>query len=106
MAAGLAGVCWSCRILSLQVSADGYVASDNIAKAVDRAIARGAVVINLSLGADLHTDAERAAIGRAVAAGIVVVASAGNDGSLLPQFPAAYAGVLAVGAAGPGRQGG
>ena len=98
---GLAGVCWSCRILSLQVSADGSVSSENIAKAVDRAVARGAVVINLSLGADLHTDVERAAIGRAVAAGIVVVASAGNDGSLLPKFPAAYAGVLAVGAAGP-----
>ena len=58
-------------------------------------------MINLSLGADLHTNAERDAIKRAVAAGIVVVASAGNDGSLLPKFPAAYAGVLAVGAAGP-----
>lgn len=98
---GLAGVCWTCRILSLQVSLDGGALSDSVAKAVDRAVARGASVINLSLGADLHTDAERDAIGRAVAAGIVVVASAGNDGSLLPKFPAAYAGVLAVGAAGP-----
>jgi Subtilase family len=98
---GLAGVCWSCRILSLQVSTDGHVSADDIAKAVDRAVARGASVINLSLGADLHTNAERDAIKRAVAAGVVVVASAGNDGSLLPKFPAAYAGVLAVGAAGP-----
>jgi subtilisin family serine protease len=98
---GLAGVCWSCRILSLQVSLDGDVSADDIAKAIDVAIARGASVINLSLGADLHTNAERDAIKRAVAAGIVVVASAGNDGSLLPKFPAAYAGVLAVGAAGP-----
>ena len=98
---GVAGVCWTCRILSLQVSTDGAVSADDIAKAVDRAVARGASIINLSLGADLHTNSERDAIKRAVAAGVVVVASAGNDGSLLPKFPAAYAGVLAVGAAGP-----
>ena len=97
---GLVGVCWTCRVLSLQVSLDGGARADDIARAVDRAVARGASVINLSLGADLHTSAERDAIGRAVAAGVVVVASAGNDGSLLPKFPAAYAGVLAVGAAG------
>jgi len=97
---GVAGVCWTCRILSLQVSTDGRVSADDIAKAVDRAVARGASVINLSLGADLHTNSERDAIKRAVAAGVVVVAAAGNDGSLLPKFPAAYAGVLAVGAAG------
>ena len=96
---GLAGVCWSCRILSLQVSTGGTVSADLIAAAVNRAVARGAVVINLSLGADLHTNAERDAIARAVAAGVVVVAAAGNDGTLTPQFPAAYAGVLAVGAA-------
>ena len=93
-------------LLSLEqgIGRGASAAMENIAKAIDRAIARGAVVINLSLGADLHTNVEREAIGRAVAAGIVVVASAGNDGSLLPQFPAAYAGVLAVGAAGSRRQ--
>ena len=46
---------------------------------------------------------EREAIGRAIASGIVVVAAAGNDGFAgVPEFPAAYAGVLAVGAVGPG----
>jgi subtilisin family serine protease len=98
---GLAGVCWSCRILPLRVGdADGYASSDDIAAAVDTAVSRGAAVINLSLGSFLHTDRERAAVGRAVAAGVVVVAAAGNDGSSVPSFPAAYAGVVAVGAVG------
>ena len=41
------------------------------------------------------------AIAKAQLAGIVVVASAGNAGSSEPQYPAAYDGVIAVGALGP-----
>ncbi len=43
----------------------------------------------------------RSAVARARAAGIVLVASAGNEGSPLPQFPAAFDQVVAVGALGP-----
>lgn len=55
--------------------------SDAIAKGVDGARAAGARVINISLGGTEMPAALSAAIGRATAAGIVVVIAAGNDGS-------------------------
>ena len=70
------------------LDADGYVSSENIAKAVDRAIARGAVVINLSLGRRSPYRCRSAP--RSVAPlppGSSLWPSAGNDGSLAPQVP-------------------
>jgi Subtilase family len=43
----------------------------------------------------------REAVARAVNEGIVVIASAGNDGLCTPQYPAALPGVIAVAAIGP-----
>lgn len=43
----------------------------------------------------------RTAIAAARLAGIVLVASAGNDGTCVPQYPAAFDQVIAVGAVGP-----
>lgn len=99
--AGPSGVCGSCRILPLRVAgADGTATSASIAAAVDAAVAQGAAVINLSMVANMPTDAERSAIGRAVAAGVVVVAAAGNSGTSDPTYPSSYPGVLSVGSAG------
>jgi subtilisin family serine protease len=44
----------------------------------------------------------RAAVAAARLAGIVMVASAGNDGVCIPQYPAALDEVIGVGAVGPG----
>ncbi|KQU48323.1 peptidase S8 [Sphingomonas sp. Leaf339] len=55
--------------------------SDAIARGVDAARVAGAKVINMSLGGTTMPTALQAAIGRATAAGIVIVISAGNDGS-------------------------
>ena len=55
-------------------------------------------VINLSLGGDSSTETERRAIARALQAGIVVVAAAGNANRAVVDFPAALPGVIAVGA--------
>ena len=43
----------------------------------------------------------REAVARAIAAGIPIIASAGNDGLCTPQYPAAFPGVIAVAALGP-----
>ena len=60
-------------------------------------------ILSLSFGgtALAQAPALRSAIAAAQLAGILVVASAGNDGSCVPQYPAAYDGVIAVGALGP-----
>jgi hypothetical protein len=55
-------------------------ADDAIATGVDRARAAGARVVNLSIGGSTISSNLRDAIGRAAAAGLVVVVSAGNGG--------------------------
>ncbi|TDD12509.1 hypothetical protein E1292_01270 [Nonomuraea deserti] len=72
--------------------------------AIDDAVAAKAEVINVSVRASDHSGL-RAAVQRALDKDIVVVAAAGNvtgpDDEDVPAYPAAYEGVLAVGAATP-----
>jgi len=58
------------------------------------------VVINMSLGGPVLDAMERAAIDRAIAAGVIVVASAGNAGTAGMGYPGAYAPVISVAASG------
>ena len=59
--------------------------------------------LNLSFGGDIWDSAPvlLQAVVTAQAAGIVVVASAGNDGMCRPTYPAAFPGVVSVGGIGP-----
>ncbi|GAB2886078.1 hypothetical protein GCM10022245_21800 [Streptomyces mayteni] len=72
-----------------------------LAAAIDDAVASGAGVLNLSLARPADDEPVRDAVARAVAADVVVVAAAGNEGGQgVPDggmYPAAYDGVLAVG---------
>jgi hypothetical protein len=61
-------------------------------------------ILSLSFGGsalEQSPSALESAIARAQLSGIVVVASAGNNATAEPQYPAAYDGVIAVGAVGP-----
>jgi len=60
-------------------------------------------ILNLSFGGYVleHPWALARAIRQLQSAGVVVVASAGNDGTCRPTFPAALPGVISVGAVGP-----
>jgi serine protease len=55
-------------------------------------------VINMSFGGPAGFNVEASAIQAANAAGVVLVASAGNEATQQPSFPAGYGTVLAVGA--------
>ncbi|HEY4438885.1 MAG TPA: S8 family serine peptidase [Candidatus Elarobacter sp.] len=77
----------------------------DVASAINDAVAHGANVITMSLGGNACSSAgvdsdptEGAAIANAIAANVVVVAAAGNDGSSGLEAPACDAGVIAVGA--------
>lgn len=79
------------------------VSFPQFAAAIDWAVDQGrADVLNLSLVTTAGDTPVRAAIERAIDKGVVVVAAAGNDGGAqgknLTPFPAAYPGVIGVGA--------
>ncbi|HSN69915.1 MAG TPA: S8 family serine peptidase [Steroidobacteraceae bacterium] len=58
------------------------------------------MVINMSLGGSELDDVEKAALDRAIANGVIIVASAGNEGEEGMGFPGAYAPVISVAAGG------
>jgi subtilisin family serine protease len=101
---GIAGACWTCRILPVRVlDASGDGDTGAVSDGVHFAIDQGADIINLSLAGDNSSITLTAAILRAQAAGIPVIAAAGNQtlpGQTLtvPQYPAAIPGVISVAA--------
>lgn len=58
------------------------------------------MVINMSLGGGALEPVEQAAIDRAIANGVIVVAAAGNEGEAGMGYPGAYAPVISVGSVG------
>lgn len=94
---GIAGVAFGARLLPVKVAdAMGVASVADVAAGIDFAIQRGARVINLSMGTPVGAQALLDAVNRALTAGIVVVASAGNDPVHHEMFPAAYPGVLSA----------
>jgi subtilisin family serine protease len=59
---------------------------------------RKRVVLNLSFGSYTRDAVEERLLSRLAEKGVVIIASAGNDGWLRPMFPAAYEDVVAVAA--------
>ncbi len=109
---GFAGVGYATHLQAYRIFPDATASSDcqtadtgDEATAIRDAVANGASVINLSLGAPQSSGADQAesdAIAFAIASGVTVVAAAGNefgtsDGAQ-PDYPGAYPGVIAVGA--------
>lgn len=96
---GIAGSDWGTKILPIQaLDDDSYGDTLSVGRSIFYAIEEGADVINISLGTAFQDDYVREAIEAATAAGIVVVASSGNDGCECIVYPARYPEVLAVGA--------
>lgn len=90
---GVVGVAPECSILAGKVLGDdGSGSTRGIADGIDWAVAQKADVISLSLGGPADAADIRGAVGRAVAAGVIVVAAAGNDG---PGGAVGYPGGLA-----------
>jgi subtilisin family serine protease len=102
---GVASVAPGAKVMPVRVLGDdGSGSSGDVAAGIDFARTAGADVINLSLGSEVPIlgamggDEIDAAIRRALNAGIVVVAAAGNNGVPVCEQPAASEGLLCVGA--------
>ena len=106
---GVAGSAYGSRVMPLRaLGANGEGTSYDIDQAVRYAAGlpndsgtvpqRRADVINLSLGGAPFTRGTQALYDAVNAAGVVVVAAAGNEASSAPFFPASYDGVISVSA--------
>jgi subtilisin family serine protease len=95
---GMAGVAPGAVLRAYRVFAKGKGASNYaIAKALDRAVADGCDIINMSLAGGPADPATSAAIADARAAGAAVICASGNDGEHAVSQPAADTRSVAVG---------
>ncbi|MFG2844891.1 type VII secretion-associated serine protease mycosin [Kitasatospora sp. NPDC048296] len=101
--AGVMGLAPKVKILPVKVrtSDGGPIPEQNdLAAAIRYAADNGAKVINMSLGGSQFDSQSRKAVAYAVSKDVVLVAATGNDGkSDGVGYPAAFPGVVAVGAA-------
>ncbi|MFE0156382.1 S8 family serine peptidase [Nonomuraea sp. NPDC059007] len=112
---GVVGVAPAARVLSVRVTLENddplrgkqratAGGGDALAQGIRYAVDRGARVVSMSLGGGSGSwegsAAEEEAVQYAISRGAVLVASSGNDGddANRKNFPAAYPGVIAVGA--------
>jgi len=111
---GVAGVSWGAKIMPLRVFGVGGATHYDMHQALlyaaglendsGRLPRRKADIINLSLGSYTASQAEQEVIRRVREAGVIVVAAAGNHHTDIPVYPAAYEGVVSVGAVGPAKR--
>jgi subtilisin family serine protease len=111
----VSGVNWKVSIRPIRaLGIDGFGYDFDIAQAVlyaaglpaagaggDPVVAPNrAPIINMSMGGESDSTLG-AAVAAAIGAGSVIIASAGNDASTTPNFPASYPGVISVASLGP-----
>ncbi|MDR6224067.1 S8 family peptidase [Desmospora profundinema] len=96
---GVAGTAPKVGILPVKVlNQNGVGTLFDVARGIVFAANMGARVINLSLGGPVRTNTLRDAVNHAWQEGAVVVAAAGNNGTNLRQYPAAFRRAITVAA--------
>lgn len=94
---GIAGISWAAQILPVKVATpQGTIDVDVAAEGIYYAIAHGARILNLSYGGETSTPVLQDAINYALSKEAIIIAAAGNAPDGLPEYPAAYPGVIAV----------
>jgi subtilisin family serine protease len=95
---GVSGVAWHARVMVVRVlDQDTFGWESDIIQGLSYAVANGARVVNMSLGLSKPSPLLADAIAQAQARGVLIVAAAGNNGGAM-LYPAAYPGVISVGA--------
>ncbi|HQR23742.1 MAG TPA: S8 family serine peptidase, partial [Steroidobacteraceae bacterium] len=107
---GVAGIAWNARIMPLRALGVGGGTTDDVDQAILYAArlpngsgtlpAQRASIINMSLGGPDFSQAQQDVVTQARNQGVIIIASAGNEaqqGNPI-SYPAAYTGVVSVGA--------
>jgi len=80
---------------------NGYITDFNIMDSINFALENNARVMSLSWGSETKSAFMEKAFEYASAKGLIIVASAGNEPTGAPMYPAAFPSVIGVGALGP-----
>lgn len=94
---GVAGVCWNCKIMNVQVFNETYYSTMTIiAAGIKYAADNGADIISMSLGTYTPSTTLKNVVNYAYGKGAYLCASAGNNNISSKLYPAAYDNVTAV----------
>lgn len=103
---GVIGVAPNCTIVPLRAGfsinepgnggEQGYLQNDHVINAISYSITNGIDIINMSFGGSGESIIFSNTVKKAIDAGIVLVAAAGNNNSNKLYYPAAYNGVISV----------
>jgi thermitase len=80
---------------------NGMTSSDTIMRALDYASNSGVSIVSMSWGSEIDSSFMQAAMDYAAANGMILFASAGNEPTGTPIYPAGYDSVIAVGGLNP-----
>lgn len=86
------------NLLSIEAGTDNGVTIENLIRAIDLAVESKAKVINISLTTKIKSEKLEKSIENAIAEGTIIIASAGNEGEEMNEFPGRYKNVIAVSA--------
>lgn len=101
-AIGYAGVDWNCKLMILKgLNSNNFGYYSWWAEAVTYAVDNGAKVINMSLAGTGYSSTLQNAVNYALSHNVTVVAAMSNENSSTINYPAAFAGVIAVGSTDP-----
>ncbi len=93
------GIAPASDLISIQVmDSDGLGDSFTLAEGIIEAVDSGATILSMSLGSYGYTRVLENAVSYALSNNVVLVASAGNDGTNAVPYPAQFEGVIGVGA--------
>jgi predicted outer membrane repeat protein len=95
----ITGLNWNAKIMALKfLDSSGYGLTTDATDAFYYAIENGADITSNSWGGGGYSQAAQDAINYAYSQGVIMVASAGNDSSSSPQYPAYYDNMFSVAA--------
>ena len=96
---GIAGVSWNTKIVALKITDEfGQARVSNVVNALDQAYEKNVKIVHISLSTNQFSQTLKNAIAQAQSRGLLVISTSGNSGVEELRYPAAFDGVIGVGA--------